>query len=251
MPTWHIWRPVPGQLCNKCHSFSPRCSWIWCPCEQWLASLQKTNRLNQNPAPITILKKSPLSKIHLSKNAIKWVWSSNKISIPFSLSNSNSNIQSNKIAFQSFPSLDENEKWLIKSFSTTANLPSWQLCTTLQHHLLYAFYCLGVIFTYFHKERSAFHTFSTTLTQIKVSHVLAKRTGYEHQLLCLQSQHVANSDISHCEYWRNMLQKKSIKIQWDEEPQVKVGNGVSCRKDSVTFSLMTSQYDQSTKHPLF
>ena len=92
---------------------------------------------------------------------------------------------------------------------------SQQLLTSLngsctQHcklHQLQTNYCQGVIFTFFHKERNALHTLSTTLIQVKACHVLAVRTAHEHQPSHLCSQHNSNSNISCCEDRCNVLRK--------------------------------------------
>ena len=67
-----------------------------------------------------------------------------------------------------------------------------------------------VIYTYFHKERSAFHTLSTTfIKKIQASHVRTISAAYEHQPSCLCSRHVTNSNISRREYRRNELWKSN------------------------------------------
>ena len=67
----------------------------------------------------------------------------------------------------------------------------------VQHRKLrlpHANYYPGVIYTYFHKERGAFHTSSTAVIQAETSQILSVRTVYKCQPLRLCSQHVTNGN---------------------------------------------------------
>ena len=54
---------------------------------------------------------------------------------------------------------------------------------------------------------STFSKFFSTLIQVKMSHVLAVRTTYEHQPLRRCSQHVTNGKIGCCEFRRKVMWK--------------------------------------------
>ena len=55
----------------------------------------------------------------------------------------------------------------------------------------------GNSYGFFHKGRSVFHTFSTSIIKIKTSHVLPVRTAYKHQPLRLRSQCVTSCNTGH------------------------------------------------------
>ena len=68
----------------------------------------------------------------------------------------------------------------------------------IQFHKLCANYCLGIIYTYFNKEREV-HSILFSTTPVKLKHVFVVRTAYDHKQVRLSSLQVTSLNDICCE----------------------------------------------------
>ena len=102
-------------------------------------------------------------------------------------------------------------------------------------HWLHTSYFLGLIYTCFHKDRCGFNTFDMTLLEMKITHVLAVRTAYEHIPLHLGLKHISNSNINHCEQTQCGAKKL---MSGQPQRVITEGNNATIRHSQSSFSCL-------------